>query len=99
MSLKEKIERLNKDADAVREMIRGLNIRASELSGVAATIPYNAPHPALYFKGYKVILHNVKFKDDCIRATITMPHANVAEEARPYFGGNFRFKIDKNWFE
>lgn len=98
MDLKIVAEQLDKDADAIRETIRDLNIRASELSNIAATIPDDAPHPASYFKGYKVVLHNVSFEDGCIRANITMPHAGIVEEARPYFGSNLRFKIDKNWF-
>ncbi len=99
MSLKEKIERLNKDVSIAQEQIRGLNIRAADFSGVAVVIPQDAPFPASYFKGCKVILHNVRYDHSvgCICATITFPHGVDTEP--DYSGHTQQVNINENWFE
>lgn len=99
MCLKAKIEGLNKSANTIRELTRGLNIRATELIGVIATIPQSAPIPASYFKGCKVILHNVTYDHDAghICATITFPYSEDINN--PVSGCTQRFSINESWFE
>lgn len=98
MSLRAKIEQLSKSANTIYELICNLNIKASELSGVVATIPQNAPAPASYFKGCKVILHNVSYNRDagCIYAVITFPYS---DEAKDFAGCTHQFNIDGTWFD
>lgn len=99
MSLKAKIEEMNSMADSLHEASLKLNIRASELNGVAAVIPHDAPAPASYFKGCKVILHNVSYDHNAgrIRAVITLPY--TADTDNNHSGGTYRINIDENWFE
>lgn len=99
MSLKMKIEQLNKSANEIRESTRGLNIKASELNGVAAVIPDNVPVPMSYFKGCKTVLHNVTYDSGagCICAAITLPYTDDTDSG--HSGGIHRVNIDENWFE
>lgn len=99
MSLKAKIEDLNKSATAIRELTRSLNIEASRLNGVAAVVPDNAPVPISYFKGCKTILHNVSYDHGagCICAAITLPHADDID--KDLSGSIHRINVDENWFE
>ena len=99
LTLAAKIEQLNKSANTIHELICLINIRASELIGVVAIIPQNAPAPASYFKGRKVILHNVSFDRSagCISAAITFPYTDDTKKL--FSGCTQRFNIDKTWFE
>jgi len=101
MSLKPVIAALEMKAENVREAIRCINIEASELSGVAAVIPPDAPPPARYFKGHKVILHNVSYSRSTsqIKATFALPYTNPDEEGkREHSGVKTRCAINENWF-
>ncbi len=99
MSLKEKIKQLNKRASVIRESIRDLNISAADLSGVAAVIPQDALFQASYFKGHKVILHNVSYDYNAglISATITFPDTEGA--GCSLSRGTYQVNIDETWFE
>lgn len=101
MSLRAKVEQLNKSADMIRELIRGFNIRAADLNGVVAIIPDNAPFPASRFSGCKVILRNVAYDygTSNICASVTFPHANPEDNVDQLSGGVFKVTINKNWFE
>ena len=100
MSLKAKIESLNIRAASAREIIRSINMSASKLNGVAAVIPQDVPAPASYFKGNKVVLHNVAYDQaaGCISAVITFPYGED-HIGRSYAGRRHRFNIDEKWFK
>lgn len=112
MTLKSKIHNLNEYAGAVQELTRKLNIECSELNGVAANIPADAPAPAEYFRGGKVILHNVSYDHvtGAILATITIPQStpealaklpssSARAIAKDYAGHKRRVCIDETWFK
>lgn len=100
MSLRAKVEQLNKSASMVRESTRRLNIRAAELNGVAATIPDNAPFPTSRFSGCKVVLRNVAYDHNTggICASITYPYTDDDDDKR-FSGRRLKVSISENWFD
>ena len=99
MSLKAKIKQLNKDAGTIHELTRSLNIIAATLNGVAAVIPHDVPAFISYFKGCKIILHNVSYdhSTSCISAAVTFPY--IDGNKKHISGCTYRFNIDESWFE
>ena len=98
MSPKLLIKDFTKRAKQIREVTRQLNMDISTLNGVAARVPTEATYPLSYFKGHKVILHNVGFEDYGLTAVITIPYQKNMSEVRQYPCGKFRFCIDESWF-
>jgi len=101
MFLRERIQKLNDDAKSINESLKGLNVRAAGLNGVAATIPDSAPPPVSYFKGDKVILHNVSYDHNkkSISAAIAIPYREEQCDISKHSGAIFRVSINEDWFK
>ena len=95
-----KITEILEKAHEIYDLTRKLNMSCSSLSGTAATVPLDAPFPLSYFKGRKVILHNVhySFEKDGVVASIKVPYPEQADEAVNFGGEVLAFTINENWF-
>lgn len=100
MCLKLKVKSLATMADSVKEDIRNINILASKLCGVVATVPDDAAFPLSAFRGKKVILHNVGFDTDSrgLAASIQIPYGDGTGPAFKHGGQILKFKINEDWF-
>ncbi len=101
MSLKENMRLLSNQADALNKATRSVNLAASKFNGVAAIIPNSVPAPASYFKGCRVILHNVMYDRNigAVCAVVTFPYIDGDDQEREQSGTTHRFKIDESWFQ
>lgn len=95
-----KITEILEKAHDIHDLTRKLNMACSSLSGTAARIPQDAPYPLSYFKGQKVIIHNVhySFEKYGVVASIKVPYPNSDDEAVNFGGEVLAFSIDESWF-
>ena len=98
MNLKQQISVLIKEVFDVKRIACRLNEAAASFNGVAATIPENAPAPAKYFKGQRVLLGNVRYdkENDCVTAVFTIPYGG--SKGRHWWGQKVECRITEEWF-
>ncbi len=100
MDLRNKLIGMKSSAETLNELTRSLNRRCSELIGVAAQIPEKVnSYPIIFFKGCKVMLHNVSYdaKAMAIVADVTLPY--LEGNTQPTSGTTLRVAIDPDWFK
>ena len=92
----EKIRALSFEVAEMRERSRQLNIKLSELNGVAAVIPRTKKYPLNAFRGSKIILHNVQYDIHTgeIYAAIKLPYTGRSKCTGSILVAN----INENWF-
>jgi len=93
----DKFRAVKAEVDSIRDRARKINMKLSELNGVAAVIPTIKNYPLSAFRGNKVLLHNVQFDvySGEIYAVIMLPYTGALDVR----GHKIRVNINEKWFK